>query len=352
MPLLNIMCSGFEEQCAVFDVVDCTDHMATGGKKDASYIAFLFNQWIEKIDPEGKLVDLILFYGALNVQKGGQVTAAKYPRISVLHGAEHVVSLFFSDIAKVWQMKHFVHRYRLIYRIFGSGSMHAPYAMFRDQARMFNGGVKIGLIRAADTRMAGYFIAMHRMLRLKDPLLATINSVQFKGIISKKKTMNAVSETLLDPEFWKSLRIALRALFPPLRVLRLADKCTAGMDKLYYYVRKTDEALQKSADDLDLMTYFTGRETDEEEDDDSHGDGGSDESDDEVDLEDFIDSDKEEGEEEEAEEKEDDDSSTPNNSENLGDIFVSLWKKRRTNLVSDLAIAGKFDDMSHTACQS
>jgi hypothetical protein len=209
MPLLNIMCSGFDERCAVLDVVDCTEHMAVGEKKDASYIAFLFNQWIEKIDPKGKLVDLILFDGASNVQKGGQVTTAKYPRISVLHGAEHVVSLFFSDIAKVWQMKHFVNRYRLIYRIFGSGSTHAPYAMFRDQARMFNGGVKIGLIRAADTRMAGYFIAMNRMLRLRDPLLATINSVQFKGIISKKKMLNAVSEILLDTEFFCGLPFGL-----------------------------------------------------------------------------------------------------------------------------------------------
>ncbi len=33
MPLLNIMCSGFDERCAVLDVVDCTEHMADGEKK-------------------------------------------------------------------------------------------------------------------------------------------------------------------------------------------------------------------------------------------------------------------------------------------------------------------------------
>jgi hypothetical protein len=117
------------------------------------------------------------------------------------------------------------------------------------------------------------------------------------------------------------------------------------MDKLYYYVGKTDEALQKSADDLDLMTYFTGRETDDKEDGDSDGDGGPDGSDDgdEIDLEEFTDSDDEQQEEQEGadqDEEEADENDDANNSENLGDIFVSLWKKRRTNLVSDFAIAG------------
>ena len=217
----------------------------------------------------------------------------------------------------------------------------------QDQAQMFNGGVKMGLIQTADTRMAGYFIAMHCILQLRDPLLATINSVHFKAITSKKKMLNAVSELLLDPEFWNSLQISLRALFPPLRVLRLADKFLAGMDKLFYYVRMTDKALQKSADNLDLMTYFTGQETDEEED----SDGDSDESNasNDIDFEDFIDSDIEEEEEGEADEIEDVDSSIANNSKNLGDIFVSLWKKRHNKLVLDLAIAGK-SDVSHT-CQ-
>jgi hypothetical protein len=123
--------------------------------------------------------------------------------------------------------------------------------------------------------------------------------------------------------------------------MRLADKCSGRMDKLYYYVRKTDEAVQKSADDLDLMTYFTGQETDEVEDRDSDGDGGSDGSDDgdKIDLEEFTDSDKEqEGSDQDEEEADENDDA--NNSENLRDIFVSLWKKRRTNLVSDFAIAG------------
>jgi hypothetical protein len=41
------------------------------------------------------------FDGASNVQKAGRILQAKFPRSYTLHGGEHVVSLFFSDIAKI-----------------------------------------------------------------------------------------------------------------------------------------------------------------------------------------------------------------------------------------------------------
>ena len=47
------------------------------------------------------LVDLIYFDGTGNVQKVGRIIEAKYPSITSLHGAEHCISLFFSDISKI-----------------------------------------------------------------------------------------------------------------------------------------------------------------------------------------------------------------------------------------------------------
>ena len=44
---------------------------------------------------------LIFFFdGASNVAKTGKVLEAKFPRAYVLHGGEHVVSLFFDDLSK------------------------------------------------------------------------------------------------------------------------------------------------------------------------------------------------------------------------------------------------------------
>ena len=73
--------------------------MSNGLIKDAEYVAELFIPHIDEIDPEQCLVDTVFFDGAANVQKAGHILAATYPRIYVLLGAEHVVSLF-SDLAK------------------------------------------------------------------------------------------------------------------------------------------------------------------------------------------------------------------------------------------------------------
>jgi hypothetical protein len=93
---------------------------------------------------------------------------AKFPRLTVLHGAEHVVSLFFADVAKWKPLNKLIGNYHCVYKVFGPGVMHAPYALFQKEVKNFNGGRNIGLIRAADTRMTGYFMALHCMLWLKN----------------------------------------------------------------------------------------------------------------------------------------------------------------------------------------
>ena len=49
--------------------------------------------------------DLFFFDGASNVQKAGQVLMAMFPRTFCFHGGEHVVSLFFTDIARIEPVK-------------------------------------------------------------------------------------------------------------------------------------------------------------------------------------------------------------------------------------------------------
>ncbi len=51
------------------------------------------------------LVDLFYFNDASNVQKAGEILTAKYPHDYYLQRGEHVVSLFFSDVAKLAPVK-------------------------------------------------------------------------------------------------------------------------------------------------------------------------------------------------------------------------------------------------------
>ena len=45
--------------------------------------------------------DMCAFDGASNVQKAGKIISVYFPRLTCIHGAEHVVSLFFDDVFKL-----------------------------------------------------------------------------------------------------------------------------------------------------------------------------------------------------------------------------------------------------------
>ena len=107
--MTNIL--GGNGMCApiVVAIIDCTNHMVSGGKKDAVYIASLFKENMEllfkgrelELDLLKETTDLFFFDGASNVQKAGRCLVAYYPRAHVLHGVEHVIALFFKDLEAI-----------------------------------------------------------------------------------------------------------------------------------------------------------------------------------------------------------------------------------------------------------
>jgi hypothetical protein len=166
--------------------------MEKGGKKDAKYIAGLLKPITSQIeqtkDPNNQktdhrgVVDLVLFDGASNVQNAKKLVSITYPRITVVHGAEHVVSLFFKDIftkMPVFQsLSQFLKRCR---NIFGS-TCHRLHAIFKKHSIMHNNCFYIGFIKINECCMAGELIGLLRLLRLRDILRATIASEEFKDI--------------------------------------------------------------------------------------------------------------------------------------------------------------------------
>ena len=105
MPLMNILAVSGSTPPLTIGIVDCTGHMAAGGKKDAMYIADIFEDKVEEYDPNHTLTDVFFFDGASNVQKAGEVLMAKYPRTFCCHGGEHVVSLWFTSLSKIKPIK-------------------------------------------------------------------------------------------------------------------------------------------------------------------------------------------------------------------------------------------------------
>jgi len=95
--------------------------------------------------------------------------------------------------------------------------------------------------------MAGEQIALLCLLRLRNALKATVTSKEFVDL----KVFKSASDIILCDDFWKYLFMMCRALYAPMRVLRLADQKTPAMDKLYFYVLQADAMLPKYLGDLD-----------------------------------------------------------------------------------------------------
>ena len=70
-PLLNILSPTKNIPVTVLKIVDCQGHLADGNKKDGIFICSQFLNHMIEIDPGKKLIDIVMFYGAPNVQLGG-----------------------------------------------------------------------------------------------------------------------------------------------------------------------------------------------------------------------------------------------------------------------------------------
>lgn len=187
------------------------------------------------------IVDLVFFDGASNVQNAGKILQARHPRITVGHGAEHVVSLFFADVfTKIPAFEVLANFAKKLRNVFGS-TRHVLTAIFNNYSKKHNKGIRVGLIKPSDCRMAGHQIALLRILRLKDAFQATVTSTEFKEL----KMFNPISYVLLQEEFWKYLFVMCRALYAPMRLLRLADQKIPAMDKLIFYVHQSERMIEK-----------------------------------------------------------------------------------------------------------
>jgi hypothetical protein len=117
--------------------------------------------------------------------------------ITVGHGAEHVVSLFFSYVYKrVPQFKRLSDFSKKVRNIFSS-VRHSPKAMFKTYSRQHNNGIYLGFIKPSECRMAGKHSALLRLLRLKNTLRSTIMSKEFIDL----RIFHADCAIIMNPDF-------------------------------------------------------------------------------------------------------------------------------------------------------
>jgi hypothetical protein len=92
----------------------------------------------------------------------------------------------------------------------------------------------------------GISLRLLRLLRNKPACESTFASPKF---IRLQVEVDLVA-VIKKPCFWKGVLALSRTVFAALCLLRLADKKVPAMDKLYFYVGKTDDALLSAVDDF------------------------------------------------------------------------------------------------------
>ena len=142
----------------------------------------------------------------------------------------------------------------MIYNIFGSGIYHKPHSIFKSKSQEFH-NLNIGIFSGNETIMAEYSMGMHRDLRMRKSIQATLSSAEFISIPTNTKFKKSV-KYIRDNKSWERCYVLLKIFFPCLRVLRLADSNLAVMGKVYYYSRMTNQCIEKTRSDLDYQRVF------------------------------------------------------------------------------------------------
>ena len=79
----------------------------------------------------------------------------------------------------------------MIYNIFGSGIYHNPHYIFKSKSQDFHNR-NIGIFSGYEIRMDGYFMGMHRDLRMRKVLQDTISSAELISIPTNTKFTKSV----------------------------------------------------------------------------------------------------------------------------------------------------------------
>ena len=125
--------SGKNIPVAVLELVGCQGHLAYGGINNGTFICNRFLEHIKRIDTHKSSTYVVMLDGASNVQLAGELLKIHYPKITVMRGVEHTVSLFFNDASKTPVVNQMITAHKVIYNWFGSGIYHKTHSIFKSK---------------------------------------------------------------------------------------------------------------------------------------------------------------------------------------------------------------------------
>ena len=144
-----------------------------------------------------------------------------------MRGVENTVFLFFNDVFNIPVLNQMITAHKEIYNLFGFGKYQKPHSVIKSKSYEFHNR-KIYLFSVNDTRMYGYFIEIHRDLRMRKALPSTFSSSEFNNMSLNSKLYKLVSY-IQDNKVWERIYRLLKIIFTCLRFLCIADINKPGM---------------------------------------------------------------------------------------------------------------------------
>ena len=238
-PLINLLASNGSSGLFLLGIIDCSGALAEGGTKSAGFLARETLSFVATYGIEN--ADLFIFDGAINVQNAGLCLRTQVPRSFTIHGAEHVIALFFTDVARLPEIRYLISICKKLYGMFG-GAHHGPKAMLDKYSKQHNRGRNLSFQRWAECRMAGFLYGFHRVLRLRAPLNSTVVSPEkIDGNYDDE-----YREIVQDEGMYTRMHAVLRSVWPALLLLRISDKSTPAMNQLLPSVKACDSSIARS----------------------------------------------------------------------------------------------------------
>ena len=146
---------------------------------------------MKKIDPANKLLDIVMFDEASNVQFGARLFKVHYPKLTFMCGVEHTVSFFFNGVSKMTIFHQIISSHKVIYNIFGFVIYHKPNYIFKSNYQELH-NKNIGVFSGNDTETTRYFMGMHRYLVMRKVLQSIISFKEFNSIPTNKISAKSV----------------------------------------------------------------------------------------------------------------------------------------------------------------
>ena len=129
-PMLNILDSGKNIPVAILEIVTFSRSFIWRKKNMGHYFVIDFETY-ERDWPNQKLSDIVMFDGSSNFKIMRRLLKVHYPTLTVMHGVEHTVSLFFNDVSKIPIVYQKISNHKMIYNIFGSSIYHKPHFILK-----------------------------------------------------------------------------------------------------------------------------------------------------------------------------------------------------------------------------